>query len=107
MRRVYFTWFLRRALPVLAAEVAVFVLVVGGIRSYVSFGHVLNNAFLRITNHSLGGFGYYVYEATFQSELIVKLLLLAVVGVVLFTARDTMRVSRSFRRNFLGATSVS
>ena len=107
MRRIYFTWFLRRALPVLVAEMAVLVLIVGSIQSRISFWHVVNNALLRITQHPLQTFSYYVYEALYQSQLIEKLLILAVIGVAAFMLRDIARVSRSFRRNFLGAARVN
>lgn len=101
MRRVYFSWFMKRVLPLFGFEVAFFIVVLASIQSYVSFGNVWQTATFRATEYSAGSFGWYVIEALNNTELAAKILLLSALALGWFAIRDTIRISKQFRRNLL------
>lgn len=107
MRRIYFTWFVRKVLPVLAVELGVFALIIFTIQSYVSLKDIIETAILRTTHFSLVVIGKYVYESFLQSELIVKALFVGAIFMGIFAIRDTVRISKTLRRNFFGLSRVT
>ena len=100
MRRVYTTWLLKNVMPVFVAEIVVFSIIFIGIQSYMSFGHVMNNAFDRAFHYSPMSFGRYIYASFYEAELVVTLMFLAVLAFGATIIRDSFRISRNLGRNF-------
>jgi len=107
MRRVYFTWFVRRVMPLFVLEVGVFSAVFMSIQSYVSFGSVWNTAFVRATQHSVGSFGWYILASLSNTEFAAKVLALTGFAIIWLLTRDTLRISRQFRRNLMRVERVT
>ncbi len=107
MRRVYGIWFVRRVLPILALEVATLVFVVSAVQSYMSFGEFFRNAIERSTSRSLGSALWYWTDMMMHTEHMIKLFMVGAAAAGWLVVRDTMRVTRQMRGNFLTARRVS
>jgi len=107
MRRVYGIWFLRRVLPILALEVATLVFVISAVQSYMSFGEFFRNAIDRSTNRPLGSALWYWTDVIMQTEHMIKLFMVGAMAAGWLVVRDTMRISRQMRSNFLNVRRVS
>ncbi|MSR76289.1 MAG: hypothetical protein EXS68_01710 [Candidatus Ryanbacteria bacterium] len=107
MRRVYGIWFVRRVLPILALEVATLVFVITAVQSYMSFGEFFRNAFDRSTSKPLGNALWYWADMMIATEHMIKLFIMGAAAAGWLVVRDTMRVTRQVRSNFLGVRRVS
>ncbi len=107
MRRVYGIWFARRVLPILALEVATLVFVVSAMQSYMSFSEFFSNAMERSTGRPLASIFRYWADMMMSTEYMVKLFMIGAGAAGWLMIRDTARVTRQMRSNFLGARRVS
>ena len=101
MRRIYTIWFVRRVLPIVAAELIIFVSAIIGAKSYVSFGDVLNNAVTRATHYPLGASGNFWLAAFAHTEWLALLFMGAALVLGGMLARNVVQASRMLKGNFL------
>lgn len=95
MRRVYFVWFSRNVLPLLAVELVLLVGVVAGVFTQISVKHVLLNA-ITASDGALAFLLFFVdnfFVKSIQSQLLVAVW--AVLGV--FFLRDIRASLRRLR----------
>ena len=92
---------------VFVLDVGVFSAVFMSIQSYVSFGSVWNTAFVRATQHSVGAFGWYILASLSTTEFAAKALALTGFAIIWLLTRDTLRISRQFRRNLMRVERVT
>jgi hypothetical protein len=107
MRRVYGIWFVRRVLPILALEVATLVFVITAVQSYMSFGEFFRNALERSTSKPLSNALWYWADMMVHTEHMIKLFMMGALAASWLVVRDTMRITRQVRSNFLGVRRVS
>lgn len=99
MRRVYFTWFMRRVAPTLLGQLAVLALLLIGIHEYVSIRFVLQNAMGAVSGlPSLVDFAAAAYANT---GFVPQILFGAVVLLGLMTFRDIVKLWRGMPRGEL------
>ena len=107
MRKVYGIWFMKRVLPWLAAEFVVLSTIFAGAQSYLSFGHILTNAVVRVKYYSLLSFSDFLMSAVTNADLFTLTMLVGAFFVGTLVVRDTIRATRRMRAgNFLRMSRV-
>jgi xanthine/uracil permease len=102
MRRVYSIWFMKRVFPWLVAEVTVLATIVFGALSYLSFGHILNNAVIRAKYYSTSSFADFIMSAFTNADIMTLFMVGGVAFVGVLMMKDTFKLcSRALRSNFL------
>ena len=96
MRHVYGIWFVRKALPGLALEVAALAIFAIGAQWFIKWGHLVNNVIYRWTHQPIARMDDFWLEAIRNTELMTKLFLLAALTVFAFFVRDAVRAARNF-----------
>jgi len=94
--KVYFMWFLRRIIPLIALQVAVFALAFRIFASNVFVSRVFSNA-ARVSERGYLDLLRYMFTAFMNTNPLTQVVILIILGIVSLLIRDLVRMLVTYR----------
>lgn len=101
MRQVYRIWFVKEVLPLLLAEFIVFVAILAGAQSYMSFQRIMQNISMRVSAHTVSSLWGYTIATVINTEFAALVFAVGALFVGAFIVRDASRAFRHVGGNIL------
>lgn len=98
--RVYLVWFLRRIVPLMAAQAIGFLAFIKIFAKNVFVSRVFHNA-ANVSDFGYWAFLKYSFFAFFNARPLVQIVILLILGVVALLLRDLIRVFATYRSMWL------
>lgn len=98
--KIYFIWFIRRILPLIALEVLVLGIAIRTFASKVFVGKVIENAALA-SDANYWSFFKYLGNAFLQTHFVIQIVILALLGVGALLLRDFAKTATTYLKTVL------